>query len=591
MPLNNKSNLRLVDLDFDNLKNSFKSYLKSQDTFKDYDFEGSNFAVLLEVLARNTFHNAFYTNMAISEGFLDSAQLRNSLMSHAKELNYLPRSKKSAKATVKISFEASSDTQPYIIQKGSQLSTMIKSESYVFTIPETITLASANTSYTLTTDIYEGIYLQDSYIYLDGIDNQRFKITNKNVDVSSVNVVVFEDNEEIGTTFKSTNTLLDLNHSSKVFFVQTSETGYYEIYFGDGVLGYEPKKNSKIVIDYRISNGVNGNGARSFSVDFDPTTRGELLTTPVVEVIEPAHNGADEESNESIRYYAPKHFQVQQRAVVDTDYEIMLKTQFPEINAMSVYGGEEANPPQLGKVFISLDLKNVEGLPSSKVDEYKSFLKDRSSYGITPVFVEPEYTFVKIESKVRYNLNLTTNSANRIRTLILNEIMNYNEVELNDFNTVLRNSNLISLIDDTDPSIISNITDVSIYKKMVNPSTTAESNYVINFGMPLGGNKPITIGSSAFTLSGQTVEIVDDSKGYLYVIKQGDRTNSYIRKVGSVNYDTGLLVFENFMPHSYIGPVIKIYAYTRDKDISTTKNNIILIEANEVHIQVEGLNE
>lgn len=591
MPLNSKSNLRLVDLDFDNLKNSFKNYLKQNEAFRDYDLDGSNFSVLLEILARNTFHNAFYTNMAISEGFLDSAQLRNSILSHAKELNYLPRSKRSARATVRISFEATSENQPYVIPKGSQLSTMIKSDSYVFTIPETISVASTNTSFQFVTDIFEGIYLKDSYVYLDGVVNQRFKITNKNVDTSSINVVVIEDEEEIGTTFKLSNTLLDLNHSSKVFFIQSSETGYYEVYFGDGVLGYEPKKHSRIIIDYRISNGLNGNGAKSFSVDFDPTARAELLSTPLVEVIEVAANGAEEEHNESVRYYAPKHFQVQNRAVIDTDYEIMLKNEFSEINAISVYGGEEADIPELGKVFISLDLKNIEGLPDSRVEEYKSFIQRRSPYGIIPVFVKPEYTYIHINSFVRYNLNLTTNSANRIKTLILNEILNFNDVELNDFNVTLRDSNLVSLIDDADRSIISNITDVMIYKKLINPSTTSLNDYNIEFGMPLSKKGPYTITSSPFTFAGEIVKLYD-LNGEIFIAKpltNGDRQN--IRHAGYINYETGTINLTNFVLHKYDGPGIKIFAYPRDKDISSLKNNIILIEPDEIFVEVEGINE
>lgn len=590
MPLQKNSSVSLVDLDFDNLKNSFKNYLKTTDSFKDYDFAGSNMDVLLELLARNTFHNAFYTNMAISEGFLDSAQLRNSILSHAKELNYLPRSKRSAKSTVRISFQATGENQPYIIQKGAQLSTLIKSDSYVFTIPETITVSSVDNNFVFETDIYEGIFLQDSYIYLDGIDNQRFRILNKSVDTNSINVVVYEDEEEVGTTFKMTNTLLDLNHSSKVFFLQTSETGFYEVYFGDGVIGYEPKRNAKIIIDYRISQGEAGNGARSFSVDFDPTSRGELTDTPLVEVIEVAYNGAEEEGNESIRYYAPKHFQIQQRTVIDTDYEIMLRSEFPEINAISVYGGEEADPPQLGKVFVSLDLKNIEGLPQSRVEEYKNFLERRSPYGISPVFVEPEYTFIQINARARYNLNLTTNSANRIKTLIVNEIMNYNDVELNDFNVVLRNSNLIALIDNSDPSIISNITDVRVYKKLINPSTTVSTDYVINFGIPLNTDRPIVIQSSTFMLSGQSVEIIDDGIGHLFLNKK-DGERQLIRQIGTIDYASGELLLTGFVPQSYQGPAIKFYAYPRDKDIATTKNNIISIEPNEVLVTVEGLNE
>lgn len=599
MPVSNSS-INLVDLDFDNLRNSFKNYLRTQDQFKDYDFDGSNFAVLLDLLAYNTTKNAFYTNMAISEGFLDSAQLRNSLYSHAKELNYVPRSKRSAKARVKVSFTASSENQPYVIQKGSQLSTLIKSESYVFSIPETLTVSSPNQSFEFTTDIYEGIYLKDSYIFVGSSTTQRFKITNKTVDTGSIAVTVFEDGNEVGETYKLSNTLLDLSYKSKVFFIQVGETGYYEIYFGDGVLGYQPKENAVIVIDYRTSKGPLGNGARKFSVDFDPTNRNELLSTPTLEVIEPANNGADEETNESIRYYAPRHFQVQERTVKDTDYEIALKSQFPEINAVSVFGGEEAVPPQMGKVFVVVDIAGVEGLPESKKTEYYNFIERRSPFGIRPIFVEPEFTYIQVKSKVRYNVSVTTNSINRIKTLVTNEVMNYNDVYLNDFNTVLRNSQFVTTIDKSDPSIISNITDIRIYKKLRNPSTGRGTNYEINFGMPLDEKASYqyphietdvhVIQSSSFMFNGTTSEIHDDGKGGLYITKTNESgLHEIIKQVGTVDYHNGILRLDAFQPQSYFGTSIKFYAYPADKDISTTKNNIITIESDEVLLDIEGI--
>jgi len=321
---NLSASLNLTQLDFFGLKNSFKNYLRGQAQFKDYDFDGSAFNVLIEELAYNTYKNAFMSNMLMSEGFIDSAQLRTSLFSHSKELNYLPRSKRSARATVAVTFEASGVSQPYTIPKGAQFSTLIKSESYTFTMPETLSVASANTTFAFTTDIFEGVFVSDSFVFL-GSPNQRFKLTNKNVDTSSVAVTVYEDGSQIGNIFKVATTLLDLTEFSKVFFLQTSETGNYEIYFGDDVLGRKPKLNSTVVVEYRVSSGTKGNGARVFSVDFDPTSSNELLATPKITTIEASKSAAEEEDNESIRYYAPRAFQVQERAVTTTDYEIALK--------------------------------------------------------------------------------------------------------------------------------------------------------------------------------------------------------------------------------------------------------------------------
>jgi hypothetical protein len=596
---NSKSSIKLVDLDFDSYANSLKNYLRGRPEFKDMDFEGSNIAMLIDLLAYNTFQNAFYVNMAISEGFIDSAQLRNSLYSHAKELNYLPRSVRSAVARIKVDFEASGDSQPYIIPKGSQLSTLIKTDSYVFTVPETITVSSANTSFSFETDIYEGIYVQNPYIFVDGIENQRFKLTNKNVDTRSITVSVFEDGNEIGDIYKLSTTLLGLDFTSKVFFVQPSETGHYEVYFGDGNIGRKPKTNATVVIDYRISNGKLGNGARAFSVDFDPTSSGELLQTPFVEVIEAGRNGEEEETNESIRYYAPRHFQIQERTVVDSDYEIALKTEFPEINAISVYGGEEVEPPMFGRVFVSVDISNVDGLPDSKRDEYTKFLLRRCPKTIKPVLVEPDFTYLQVNSRVRYNLNLTTNSSNRIRTLVLDAVKTYNDTYLDDFKVTLRHSVLGSSIDDCDVSIVSNDTEIRAYKKL-NPRLAVAANYIIDFGLNLKKTNAYPfphveserhiIESSQFTQNGELVTIADDGAGIVHITKTDESGNHVsVQRIGTVDYDKGIVSLNGFAPDGYNGSSLKFYAVPRDIDIASTKNNILGIEIDEINVDVEAL--
>lgn len=588
----------MTELDFFGLKNSLKNYLRNQQTFKDYDFEGAALNVLLEELAYNTYKSVFFTNMLHSEGFVDSAQLRTSLFSHSKELNYLPRSKRSAKAKVAISFEASGESQPYIIPKGSQFSTLIKSEAYTFSIPETLTVASANSSFSFETDIYEGVYLKDAYIFSSS-SNQRFKITNKNVDTSSVSVTVYEDGSQIGDIYKMTTTLLDLTEFSKVFFLQTSETGHYEIYFGDNVLGREPKLNSTIVIDYRISSGLKGNGARAFSVDFDPTGTFELTSTPTIEIIEASQNAAEEEDNESIRYYAPRSFQVQERAVIPTDYEIALKQEFPEINAVSVYGGEEVNPPRFGKVFVAVDIRNVDGLPEAKKTAYFNFLKRRSPMAIDPIIIEPESTYIGINSLVRYNLNVTTNSINRIKTLVTTAILNYNSVYLNDFNATLRRSQLASTIDNADFSIISNITEAVVYKK-INPITGSLQNISIDFNLALLDTIPAqaiqykatdqkAVYSSLFRYNGEICMIEDDGDGIVRIVKFTKDERVRVIDIGTVNYAKGVVSLVNFRPDSYEGNALKIYGVPADKDITSSKNVILVVENDAIDISVEAI--
>lgn len=592
------SSINLIGLDFSDLKEDFKSYLKSQDQFKDYDFDGSNMSVLMDLLAYNTYKNAFYLNMAVSEAFLDSSQLEASVLSHAKELNYVPRSSRSSKAKIRIDMQASGDNQPYTLEKGLSFTSVIKNESFIFTIPETLVVSSTNTTFSFETYIYEGVYLKDSYIVNSNIDTQRFFITNKNVDTESLVVTVYEDGSDVGENYTLATSLLDLNSASKVFFLQASDLGNYEIIFGDNIIGKKPKSGAKIILDYRISNGTRADGCKEFSINFDPTN-GELLETPEIEVLEPSIGGFGKETIDSIKYYAPRHFQVQERAITTSDYEIILKTKFPEINTLSVYGGEEVDPPRYGKVFIAIDVSNVEGIPEDRRNQYYSFIKARSPLSIDPIIVEPLYTYLSIDSKVRYNLNISKSTPDRLKTLVTQAILNYNNLYLDDFNTTLRNSKLNSSIDSADSSIVSNITDVLIYKK-INPVLGVSQNIDISFNVAFANDLPQlsdnhletdrhVISSSLFKYNGIDVSIEDDGEGTLRLVQPIGNMHKKVKDIGTVNYDTGLVKLINFVVDSYQGNELKIFARPADNDVSVSKNTILTIEPAEIKVTIEAV--
>jgi hypothetical protein len=590
--------INLVGLDFSDLKEDFKSYLKSQDQFKDYDFDGSNISVLMDLLAYNTYKNAFYLNMAISEAFLDSSQLEASVLSHAKELNYTPRSARSSKAKIKVDFQASGDTQPYLIEKGSSFTGVIKNESFIFTIPETLIVSSTNTSFSYETYIYEGVYLKDSYIVDPGIEDQRFILTNKNVDTESLVVTVYEDGTDIGENYSLATSLLGLNSTSKVYFLQASDLGNYEIIFGDGIIGNKPKSFSTILLDYRISSGAIADGVHELSINFDPTN-GDILETPEISVLQNSIGGMDKETLDSIKYYAPRHFQVQERAITNSDYEIILKTKFPEINTLSVYGGEELDPPRFGKVFIAIDVSNVEGIPENRKDEYYKFIKARSPLSIDPVIIEPIFTYLSITSKVRYNLNISKSTPDRLKSLVTQSIVDYNNLYLNDFNSTLRSSKLNYAIDVSDTSIVSNITDVQIYKK-IKPIIGESQNIDINFNTALIDDLPELsdnhpsgdrhcIGSTLFKYNGIDAQIEDNGEGIIRIIQPVDNLHKKIRDIGYVNYNTGFIQLINFSVEAYQGNEIKIFAKPRDNDITVNKNTILTIEPSEINITVEAV--
>ena len=599
MPAN--SSIDLTTLDFDSLKESFKTFLGSQEIFRDYDLEGSNINLLTELLSYNTFKNAFLTNMLFSEAFLDSAQLRNSIISHAKELNYVPRSLRSSRAKVRVSFSATSENAPYIIPKGKPFTTIVKNHSYTFTTPETIICSSPNNSFTFTTDIFEGSFVKDTYTFAANVETQLFKTTNKAIDTRSLTVSVYEDNSQSPINFRLATSLLDVDADTQVFFIQPAEDETYEILFGDNNIGRRPKDNSIITLEYRVSQGQAPNGAKTFSCDFDPTSRNELLSNIVVDVLESAREGAGAESLESIRYYAPRHFQVQERAVTASDYEISLKTEFPEINAVHAYGGEELDPPQFGRVIISIDISEVSGLPESKKTEYYRFLKRRSPFTIDPVFIEPEFSYISINSIIRYNLNVTPLTSETIKSLVSDSINRYQEINLNKFNAILRQSKLAKDIDNSDQSIVSSITGIAVYKK-INPELGVLVNIETDFNMPIRNDIPLkekihsvndirAVYSSVFRYKGEQCIFEDNGNGIIRLMKIKGSNYETIQDIGSVNYESGEISIQDVLIDEYFGDALKIYVLPDDPDIAVSKNTILAVESDEVHITVEELRQ
>jgi hypothetical protein len=598
-----KTSINLVDLDFESLKTDFRNFLRSQDQFKDYDFDGPNMAILLELLTYNTFKNAFFLNMVLSESFIDSAQLRDSLASHSTQLNYLPRSRRSAMARLRVEFKSNRQNQPYTIPKGSSFATQVNNETFIFSIPETLVVSSANTSFAFTTDVYEGVYQKDVFIVRNTNEILRYKLSSPTLDTTSVAVTVFEDGDSIGQHYNFATNMLGINERSRVFFMQSTENGHYEIIFGDNLVGRKPKQGARIVVDYRVTEAEKANGAKYFSINFDPTARNgesDLLDTPTVHAVIPSSNGRERESNESIRYYAPRHFQVQERAIVESDYEIMLKTQFPEINAVSAFGGEELDPPQYGRVFIAVDIENVEGFPAYKQREYFNFIRAKNSKTIEPIFVNPEFTFIDVKCLAKYNINVTDQSPERIKTLIADAIDNYSDENLNDFKVSLRYSRLQSIIDNADPSIISNELELTAFKK-INPEPEVPQNYVLDFNFRLSqdihshtDNYPIIghetiVSSSRFRWNNMTCVIHDDGRGILRIMRVDQDTYTKIMNIGRVNYRNGRVTLNRFLVQRFEGASIKIIVRPDSKDISSNKNTIMRIDPENVNITVRAM--
>lgn len=584
------NNITLTNLDFDANKAALKAYLSGQTKFKDYNFDGSNISVLLDLLSFNTFQNSFYLNMVASEMFLDSADQRPSIVSHAKELNYLPRSNKSAEAVVDITITS---TRPgrrsIVIPKGTSFTSTSFDRQYTFVIDENIVVnrfaTNANQSRTFVAQevsIYEGQYVTESFVF-SRTSPTTFRISNDNVDISSVTVSVIQNNSQV-EVYKYSSSLFDINASSKVFFLQGSTEGGYEIFFGDGISGAMPPHGATVVVEYRASSGELPNGCSVFVSDtsIDNEVDIQVATRAV------ASGGSVAESAASIKFNAPRHFTAQERAVTTSDYETLMRVNFPEIRSVVAYGGETLDPPQFGKVFVAVDLVNTDILPRSKVETFYRFLKPRSPVSIDPVFVSPDYTYIALDINVKYNINVTRLTTEDISTIVKSAALAYSNENLDRFNASFLYSSLVSAIDNSQVSIVSNQTDIRLFKQFV-PTLDRFETFDVRFDVPLEvryvNGELYAIKSSDVSFAGAKVYIRDDGNGVVSIYSA--ISNTPITTVGTVDYNSGLVQFSNLRLTNFIGSAVKLYGFPLNNDITIPNNVILSIGEDDVRVNVE----
>jgi hypothetical protein len=566
--------------------------------------------------------------MISNEMFLDSAKLRDSVISHAKELNYLPRSFRSSSAVIKLVITSSDAAKrSIVIPKGTSFTSRVDDFTYNFSTTENYVITNrtpSGSNFVYQSEairVYEGNYLSDTYtVNYDRPLN--YKISNKRVDLESLLVTVFEDNGTTVQTYKRATSLFGHDGNSKVFFLQPGIGDAYEVVFGDGVVGRKPKNNSVCIIEYRTCNGELPNGAFKFI----NTARIDNEPNVVIETITAATDGAVAEDLNSIKYNAPRAFTTQERAVTSEDYENLLKANFPEINAVVAYGGEDANPPQFGRIFLSIDLQDVDGLPKIKEAEYKRFLRSRSSVAIEPLFVSPDYTYLYVNTNIKYNINLTGLNPEDIRTNVIDSILNHASVNLNNFGRTLRYSRFIRDVDAAETSIISNETQVELVKYLTpvlsttvtsTPTSTSGSlvslatsgvvssgqNVTIDFKNPLRNDVPgkgaehligdiHIVSSSTFTYNGlANCRLEDNGDGIMRIINTSGTQHRTILDIGTVDYDTGIIRIDNFNITNYTGTSLKVYAKPRNLDITSSQNVILNILENDVDVTIEQIRE
>lgn len=593
------TNIDLVGLDFTSLKNNLKTFLKTNTQFKDLDYEGSNINVLLDVLAYNSYLNAFYTNMVASEMFLDTAQLRDSIVSHAKELNYVPRSFTSTKATVTVRITPSTTINTLLIPKYTSFSSRLGSNTYTFTTVESRVVTSANGGvFNQTLDVFEGTVRTESFVFNYANTTQRFVISNPTVDISSLDVTVYEDGGQTIQPYTVATQLYEVRDSSKVYFVQPAQNQQYELVFGDNVFGRKPKDGSTVVVRYRASSGELPNGARVFSADGPIDGHSNISVTTVTS----AAGGAISETIESIRFNAPRAFQAQNRAVTASDYETILQNRFSDIQAISVYGGEEASPPRYGRVYISVDVAGADGAPETRKQEYLNYIKDKTPLTIQVEFVDPSFLYVAVDSTVYYNANETNKTTSDIETTVQGSISTFNAVNLSDFKKTLYYSTLVSTIDESDISVIGNDTELTLIKRIM-PTLNEGYTFTVSTDNALqqeqGRKLSVsethfghTLTSSSFIFDGVRCILVDDSIGNVFIAVEEADTIRVIRTVGSLNYDTGVLtVGKSFNISSYEGNYIELRFKTSSKNIQSKTNTIIAIDPLDVTVTAVGVKQ
>jgi len=582
------------NLDFFETKSALKTYLSNQDRFADYDFEGSNMNVLLDLLAYNTFYNNYYYNMAISEMFLDSAQERNSLVSHAKELNYMPRSRRSAKATVTFNITATQSGNFFVIPKDTKVNgkcgnttfTFIADKAYTAVSNEVATNPLGPRVYTATgVEVYQGRLMTET------LDISDTTLSNEMIDSSSLYVEV--NNEEY--VYKTD--IFGITATDKVFYLQPEEDNKYSIQFGQDKFGKQPTAGDTITAKYRITSGPDANGVTSMTSNGIAGAGGVNVTVTI-----PSAGGLLTETSESIRMFAPKALQVQERAVTKRDYEILLRSRFPNIEAISVYGGDEVEPPQFGKVIISVDVTGGEGAADFEIASFSDYLKDKTPLTIEPVFVPAKFLLIDTVVDVVFDPNLTTKSASQIRSEVTNAITAYSTTNLSDFNKTLRQSRLAAALDAVDNSIISSsifaspiIQFVPVVGTIQNPAFSYETALVQPYAYDaitgLDGFTP-AVRTSKLTIEGTLVTLQDDGAGKMMAVTASTATTSvFKRSIGTINYSTGAIKLSNLTVDSYEGGAVKFIANSVAKDVKAPKDRIITIRDEDITVNVTSLTE
>ena len=597
---------KFTNLDFDQIKTSIKDYLRANSNFTDFDFEGSNFSVLIDTLAYNTYITAFNSNMIVNESFLDSATVRENVVSLARNIGYVPKSRTAAQATVSFDVTTSGNTPTLTLQAGLVCVGSQNDTSYVFSIPESITtvttqLTDANGNIVSSTAsfegivIYQGTYLSKTFI-VDGSLDQRFLLENSFIDTSTIKVFVKGAADTgLGKEYRKVDNILNITDISETFLIQEITDERYELLFGDGVFGKKLENDSIITVSYIVTDGIEGNGPASFTYAGSTASSSNQIqlpsVTPTITTVSAAANGGNIESIDSIKYFAPRLYSSQYRAVTARDYESVIQQIYPNTESVSVVGGEELDPPEFGTVLITIKPKNGEFVSDFDKQSILSNLKGYTLAGINQKILDLKLLYVELDSFVYYDQSKVT-TVSELKTNITNGLLTYgSSTDLNKFGGRFKYSKMLNVIDNIDDAITSNITRV-IIRRNLKALTNQFAQYELCYGNrfhinPEGKN----IKSTGFTIEGQTDMLyftdipnknaagsLDGSGRGVIAIVKGDNELSQgqliVASAGIVDYEHGEVIIStvNITSTQRDNNIIEIQAFPESNDVIGLKD-------------------
>ena len=582
---------QFTNLDFNDLRTQIKDYLRSSSDFSDFDFEGSNFSVLIDLLAYNSYITAFNTNMTVNEVFLDSATLRENVVALARNIGYTPRSVRAARArtTFNIILTDTTDVRTVTLQAGQVALGNLINTSYIYSIPEDFTTLVDSQGQASFDDleIYEGVFVTNTFTVDSSIPNQRFILPNANIDTTTVRVKVKTNVTEQYALYED---ILNVDGNSRLFLLEEVTDQRYEVRFGDGILGKKPSSGSIVEVTYIVSNGREGNGAKNFTFsgilkdnNANPITTGISL----LQTISESQNGDDIESLDSIKYLAPRVYSAQFRAVTASDYKGLIPYIYTNVDSVTAYGGEELDPPEYGKVFISIKPRGANTLSQITKEEISRSLKQYSIAGIKPELIDLKYLFVEFDTTIYYNKNQTSD-VSEIRTKVLNTLTNYSKSsDTNNFGGRVKYSKINALVDATDSAITSNITKVKMRRDM-SPAFNTFATYEVCFGNRIYIKKDgYSIKSSGFKISGVNDTLYmgdiaeDNSSGRVFFFKLVNNIPSIVKvNAGTIDYIKGEILLDvvNIESTALNNNVIEVEAVPDSNDIIGLKDLYLQID-------------